>query len=134
MTQTQKRFFSLLPILLIVGNELVRTYIRPLYGKEEFGLLSVILGWLPNFLAPLAFMTLGILLVILLQDLLNKPITRRVSLFLLGVFILFGLVGFIGHEVTQKGTGLFYDVHDIYATLGGLFVGSVIYYYRLLSS
>ena len=132
MTKSQKRYYSLLPTGILICSELIRTYIRPIYGLKKFGMISEILGWLPNFLAPLGFITIGIPIVILIEDISSKQITKRQSILLLIALTVVGLLGFIGHEVTQKGTGLFYDVNDIYATCIGIFFGALLFYWAII--
>lgn len=132
MTKSTKRYFSLLPLIILIGNEIIRTYIRPIYGKKKFGMISEILGWFPNFLATFAFMTMGISLVILIEDISSKNFNKRQSILLLSIIIVVGLVGFMGHEVTQKGTGLFYDLNDIYATCIGILIGSLLFYWVII--
>lgn len=134
MTKSTKRFFLLLPAIIIIANEVIRTYIRPIYGKQEFGIISEILGWLPNFLASLGFITIGISLAILIQDISNKPLTKKQSILVLSIFIVIGLLGFIGHEINQKETELFYDLNDIYATVIGVLAGSLLFYFTIIKN
>ena len=132
MTKRNKNILFLLPIFTIFGNEWIRTFIRPKYGKKEFSLISEILGWLPNFLAAFGFLTMGVSLIIILQDASQKQLTKRQGNLVLIVLVLMGLIGFIGHEVTQKGTGLIYDINDIYATFAGIALGSFLFYWAIL--
>jgi len=132
MNKRNKNIFFLLPIILIFGNELIRTFIRPKYGKKEFGLISEILGWLPNFLAAFGFLTMGISLIIIAQDVSQKQLTKKQGYLMLIVLVIIGLIGFLGHELTQKGTGLVYDVNDIYATIVGIALGSFLFYWAIL--
>jgi hypothetical protein len=127
MTRLKSNLIVLLPTAIFIINELTRTFIRPTYGQRKYGLLSDILGWLPNFLGSLGFMTIAIVLVPMWQGLFNKPISKQQKVLLLLAFTIIGLLGFLLHEITQKGTGLFYDVADIYATLAGIFSGGLIY-------
>ena len=38
------------------------------------------------------------------------------------------------HEMTQKGTGLTFDVNDIYATVAGVLLGVYLFYFFLLKN
>lgn len=132
MTKSQKRFFSVLPAIILISSELIRTYLRPVYGLKKYGVISEILGWLPNFLAPLGFITIGITVVILMEDISSKQFTKQQSILLLMALSVVGLLGFIGHEVTQKETGLVYDVNDIYATCVGTLFGALLFYWTII--
>ena len=128
MTQQKSRLILFLPALILILNELIRTFLRPIYGQRQYGLLSDILGWLPNFLAPLGFMSIAIVIVILVQSSSGKPIPKKYKILLLFVFTIVGLTGFLLHEMTQKGTGLIFDIADIYATVAGIFLGAYLFF------
>ncbi len=132
MTQNKKRFLSSLSVIIIIGNELIRTFIRPVYGKSSYGLISDILGWLPNFLASFGFIAIGITFTVLAEDISGKHFTRQRSSLLLGILVVTGLIGFIVHEITQKGSGLYYDLNDIYATLAGTLAGAFLFYMTMI--
>lgn len=132
MTRQKSRLILFLPALILIMNELVRTFLRPIYGRREYGLLSETLGWLPNFFAPLAFMSIAIVIIILVEGSSGELVSKKSKLLLLFAFAIIGLTGFLVHEITQKGTGLTFDVNDIYATIAGVFVGVYLFYLILL--
>lgn len=117
--------------------KLIRTFIRPVYGKSEYGIISTILGWLPNFLAAFGIISLGVLLLMILmyaEDAKKKHIPKKHQLIVLTITFAIALIGLLVHEVTQKGTGLYYDINDIYVTIAGCLAGFIFYYYVLLRS
>ncbi|ETZ22203.1 hypothetical protein [Pedobacter sp. V48] len=134
MTRQKSRLILFLPALILIMNELIRTFLRPIYGRREYGLLNEILGWLPNFLAPLAFMSMAIVIIILVEGSSGKLVSKKSKLLLIFAFAIIGLTGFLVHEITQKGTGLTFDVNDIYATIAGVFVGAYLFYLILLKN
>jgi len=123
-----------LPALIFILNELIRTYLRPVYGQRRYGLVSETLGWLPNFLAPLGFMSLAIVIVMLTEGSSDQLMSRKSRLLLLSAFVIIGLTGFLLHEMSQKGTGLTFDIGDIYATIAGVFLGAWLFYLVLLKN
>ncbi|WP_288881794.1 hypothetical protein [Pedobacter panaciterrae] len=133
MTRQKNRLILFLPAIILILNELVRTFLRPMYGRKEYGLVSQTLGWLPNFLAPLAFMSIAIVIIILVEGSSDKLVSKKSKLLLLFAFAITGLTGFLVHEITQKGTGLTFDVNDIYATIAGVFFGTYLFYIILLN-
>ncbi|AOM80442.1 hypothetical protein [Pedobacter steynii] len=132
--QQKSKVIFFLPALIFITSELIRTLLRPIYGQRKYGLLSEILGWLPNFLAPLGFMSVAIAIIILAQSSSDKTISKKFKLLLLFAFTIIGLVGFLLHEMTQKGTGLTFDVNDIYATVAGVWLGVYLFYFFLLKN
>ena len=132
MAKTKERLFYFLPPLLFLTNEAVRTYIRPIYGQKKYGIWSEILGWLPNFLAGLGIMALGIGMVLFSQSISDKTVPKKTKTIILIALTAIALTGLILHEITQKGTGLYYDNQDIFATIAGVFLGVVLYYLVLL--
>lgn len=132
MTKTKERLFYFLPPLIFLTNEAVRTYIRPIYGQKKYGIWSEIFGWLPNFLAGLGIMTLGIGIVLFSQNISGKLLPQKTKIIILIALTATALTGLILHEVTQKGTGLYYDTQDIFATIAGVFLGVMLYYFMLL--
>jgi hypothetical protein len=124
MTTNQKRIFSVVPLFIFVLNELIRAYVRPVYGQKQYGLISDVLGWLPNLLAAWGVMTLGASLLLLFQELSKTHFSRRAIILFVVLINFVALTGLIIHEVTQKGTGLYYDVQDIYATIIGVVTGN----------
>jgi hypothetical protein len=126
MTQQKNKLILFLPALILILNELIRSFLRPVYGQRKYGLLSDVLGWLPNFLASLGFMSIGIVLIIIVQDASGKSVPKKYKILLSFAFTIIGLTGFLLHEMTQKGTGLTFDVADIYATIAGISLGVLI--------
>lgn len=132
MTKTATRIFYVIPTLIFIINEGIRTYIRPIYGQKKYGLISEILGWLPNFLAGLGLMTLGITIVLLTQHITNQGISLKAKVILLVIISAVALTGLILHEISQKDTGLYYDSQDIFATIAGVVLGGILYFLVLL--
>ncbi|RZL44798.1 MAG: hypothetical protein EOP00_18985 [Pedobacter sp.] len=132
MTKTTSRIFQFLPAIVFIGNELIRTYLRPIYGQKKYGIISHILGWLPNLLAGFGIITLVISVIILVQMLDAKALSIKLKWLILIVCAFVSLAGLILHEVFQKNTGLHYDVQDIIASIAGVVLGVVTYYFVLL--
>ena len=132
MNKLKLALIIFLPTLIILTNELVRTFIRPIYGQMKFGWLSDFLGWLPNFLGSLSFMVIPILAVVMVINHSKELLSKRALIALLIGWSILGLAGFIIHEINQDGTRLFYDINDIYATFAGIFLGDILYYTFLL--
>lgn len=133
MTPQKSKLIFLLPVLILTLNELIRTFLRPIYGQKKYGFLSEVLGWLPNFLASLSFMSIAIVTIIIMQGSSDKPISRKHKILFLFASSALGLTGFLLHEMSQKGTGLTFDVGDIYATIAGIFLGAALFYFMLLN-
>ena len=132
ISATKIRVLSCIPLFLFVAMELIRSFVRPVFGQRKSGIISNILGWLPNFLAASAIISLGALVIILIDQNINKPFSQKQNLLLLITVSVVSLAGLITHEITQKGTGLYYDVNDIYATIAGTILGFVCYYLILI--
>lgn len=132
MTKTTSRIFQFLPAIIFIGNELIRTYLRPIYGQKKYGIISHVLGWLPNLLAGFGMMTLAISVIILVQMLDAKTLSTKMKWLVLTVCAVVSLAGLILHEIFQKNTGLHYDVQDILASIAGVAIGVVAYYFVLL--
>lgn len=132
MTKKRSNILTLLPACIFISNELIRTYIRPVYGQKKYGMLGTLLGWLPNYLAALGIVSIAIAVVQLVQPERKKPFSNREHTLIMTGTSFVGLAGLIGHEMTQKGTGLFYDANDIYATLAGIATGNLLYYLLLM--
>jgi len=133
MAQQKGKLVFFLPISILILNELIRTFLRPIYGQRRYGLLSEILGWLPNFLGSISLMSIAIVIVIIIQGSSDKPLSRKYKVLILFAATLIGLTGFILHEMSQKGTGLIFDISDIYATVAGIFFGAPLFYFMLLN-
>lgn len=132
MTKTKERLFYFLPPLIFISNELIRSHIRPIYGQKKYGIWSEILGWLPNFLAGFGILALGIGILLFSQNISDKKMLRKTRIVALIAISIIALSGLILHEITQKDTGLYYDTQDISATVGGVLLGVVLYYFMLL--
>ncbi|HMR85045.1 MAG TPA: hypothetical protein PKE30_17990 [Niabella sp.] len=128
---------SIFTPLIFILIEVIRTFIRPVYGKSEYGTISTILGWLPNFLAAFGIISLGILILMVLmyaEDTNKKHFSKKQQLIVLIITSAIALIGLLAHEVTQKGTGLYYDTNDVYATIAGCLAGFIFYYYTIIKS
>lgn len=132
MTTTTVRIFQIIPALVFIGNELIRTYIRPIYGQKKYGIISEILGWLPNLLAGFGIITLAIAAIILAQSIEAKALPMKMKWLVLILSAFVALTGLVLHEVFQKNTGLYYDVQDIMASIAGVVIGVIAYYLVLL--
>lgn len=132
MAQQKGKLVFFLPISILILNELIRTFLRPIYGQRRYGLLSEILGWLPNFLGSISLMSIAIVIVIIIQGSSDKPLSRKYKVLILFAATVIGLTGFILHEMSQKRTGLIFDISDIYATVAGIFFGASLFYFMLL--
>ena len=121
-----KKLFTFLPAIIFISDELIATYIRPVFGLRKFGLISNILGWLPNFNAGLGMTLLG---GIIISEVVNK-VKVKIEVKLKIALILFVLIMtiflLVRHEINQIGTGLCYDIADIYATIIGSILGTLI--------
>lgn len=133
MKQQKGRLFFFLPISILILNELIRTFLRPVYGQRRYGLLSETLGWLPNFLGSISLMSIAIVIVMFIQGSSEKPFSRKYKVLFLFAATVIGLTGFILHEMSQKGTGLTFDMSDIYATVAGILLGACLFYFMLLN-
>ncbi|SNR73970.1 hypothetical protein SAMN04488009_3518 [Maribacter sedimenticola] len=131
MTKKEATYFSFIPAIIFVGLELIRTFIRPIYNQNEHPIINNILGWLPNFLAGFGILSGSAAIIIIGEYLLSLTIFNKHKLLVLLATNIIALVGLIGHEVLQKGTGLIYDIEDVYATLGGVLLGNILYYFSL---
>ena len=129
MTNIKFKFLSYTTAFLMCLIEIIRTFIRPIYGKKEFGNISYVLGWLPNYLAGLTLVLLGAMLIkpfIENQDI--NRINKIKNIYMLIVSVL-SLAGLILWEIEQKTSNLYYDINDIYASIFGVICGYVIYRY-----
>ncbi|MBD3581267.1 hypothetical protein [Flavobacterium selenitireducens] len=127
MNNATTRFFLALPAIVFIGSEAIRTFVRPVYGKSQYGWASDILGWLPNFLAAFGCMTFGLAFVLLMRAATTIEIRPGRKLLLLGAVAAVTLAGLILHEIFQTGTGLHYDPNDIMATVAGVICGAALY-------
>jgi hypothetical protein len=78
---------------------------------------------MPNYLAGLGFMVLGVAILALAGDLTRDArlpfLAHRFMLLMAAV----ALLGLIGWEFAQRSGRLVFDVHDIFATVGGVLTG-----------
>jgi hypothetical protein len=133
MAHQKGKLIFFLPISILMLNELIRTFLRPIYGQRRYGLLSEILGWLPNFLGSISFMSIAIVIVTIIQGSSDQPLSRKYRVLFLFAAIVIGLTGFILHETSQRRTGLTFDISDIYATVAGIFLGASLFYFMLIN-
>jgi hypothetical protein len=129
MTNIKFKFLSYTTAFLMCLIEIIRTFIRPIYGKKEFGNISYILGWLPNYLAGLTLVLLGAMLmkeVIKNQSVTKIKKTKNSYMFMVAVLSLAGLILW---EFEQKNRSLYYDKDDIYASIFGVICGYLLYRY-----
>jgi hypothetical protein len=119
-----KKLFTFLPAIIFISDELIATYIRPVFGLRKFGLISNILGWLPNFNAGLGMTLLG---GIIISEVVNKvKIEVKLKIALILFVLIMTIFLLVRHEINQIGTGLCYDIADIYATIIGSILGTLI--------
>lgn len=132
MQMNRKSLFYILPALIFISNELIRTYIRPEYGKKKYELISEILGWLPNLLAGFGIMAFAVGIVVFIEELNGKKFGQKTKIIGLFFTTLIAGTGLIIHEISQKSGGLYYDIDDIIATIVGIALGTILYYFALL--
>lgn len=127
MSKLQQRFFTFLPAFILLVNQIIIMFIRPTFGQVKYGFVSDVLGWLPNYLAPLGFVTLGMLLIILLIELkIEAKFSRFYNIYMIFISVI-ALIGFIWWEYIQKRNSLVFDIADIYATICGVLTGYLIF-------
>lgn len=134
MIYSNLRYLQISPAITLLTTELIRVFIRPIYGQAKFGIVSTILGWLPNFLGSLGYMLLCNLTIAMLVNTSGKNLSKKNLITLLLGFTVFGLIGFTVHELNQDGKRLFYDINDVYASIAGILVGTIFYSLTLLKS
>ena len=127
MNKNKLLIFYFSPVLIFFANEVFMSYIRPIYGLRKYGLLSTILGWLPNYFAAFGFILLGLILFKFIIDI-NKNKNYYSYIYKYMSLISFiSLTGLIWWEFEQKNGKLIYDINDIYATIGGVLCGYLIF-------
>lgn len=131
MTTNQKSIFFFIPISIFVLNEVIREYLRPVYGQQKYGWISSVLGWLPNFLAAWGVIALGASVLLMIYEFSTVRFSRRAIMLYVASVNFVALTGLIIHEVAQKGTGLHYDIQDIYATIIGVITGNLFFWISL---
>lgn len=127
MSRTRYRLFTLLPAFLLLLNDALRTYVRPRYRTPDSCWVGTTLGWLPNFLAPLAFLGMGAVALRFFQDLKGQALRRRHRRTYVLLVAAVALVGFLQHEFAQKSNGLVYDDNDVFATFAGVLIGVLLF-------
>lgn len=113
----------LLPAVISVGNSLVIEGVRPAFRSGSHPRLAFVLGWLPNYLAGLGFMVLGVAFLALVGDLTRDARVPGLAHPFMLLIAAVSLVGLIGWEFAQLSGKLVFDVNDILATVGGVLTG-----------
>lgn len=133
MKKIQETIFSFSPLILFATSNLIITKIRPVYGLKKFGIISDILGWLPNFVSSFGFMLLGIVIFKISFQIRKKNWSKKNGIIFSTIWTIICLLGFTINEFSQKGTKLYFDVNDIFATIASTFLGSIIAYRQLIN-
>ena len=118
--------FSFIPAIIFISDELIATYVRPVFGLKKYGAASTILGWLPNFNAGLGMTILGGIIVSGIIRRSKLEVSGKVKIMLKSIVLVGTLFLLIRHELNQKETGLYYDINDIYATIAASILGTLI--------
>lgn len=127
MSKIKLVFFYFSPVLIFFANDIVRN-IRPFLGQSKYVFLSLIFGWLPNYLAALGFVLLGqICLKFYLEISGNKNYRQYIYKFM-GLIVVVTTAGLIWWEFEQKIGQLVFDKNDIYATIGGALTGYLFFF------
>jgi uncharacterized membrane protein len=125
MRKKQQYFLYFSPLIIFFANDFVRNNLRPKYGADKYELLSVILGWLPNYLAGLGFVLLGLAAAKLISEINKRRISHKHLLWFVTLVSVISAAGLIWWEFEQKSGKLIYDMNDIFATIGGVLSGYV---------
>ena len=123
MKSNRRALIYLLPAMVFFCNSLVIEGLRPAFRSGSHPYLGFVLGWMPNYLAGLGFMVLGVAILALAGDLTGDPRLPGLAhpfMLLMAAVSLFGLIGW---EFAQLSGRLVFDVHDILATVGGVLSG-----------
>ena len=123
-------YFS--PVIIFFANDIVRSYLRPIYGLRKYGCISTVLGWLPNYFAGFGFVLLGLILFKFIIDLFKDKNYYSYIYKYMTLITILSAVGLILWEFAQKNGKLIYDINDIYATIGGLLTGYLIFLILML--
>ena len=118
--------FSFIPAVIFVSDELIATYVRPVFGLKKYGAASTILGWLPNFNAGLGLTLLGGIIVSGIIKRTKLEVSSKVKIMSILIVLVGTLFLLIRYEINQKETGLYYDINDIYATIAASILGTLI--------
>lgn len=133
MKKIAEAIFTFLPLILFATSNLIITKLRPVYGLKKYGLISDILGWLPNFISSFGFMILGIVIFKISFQIRKKTWSKKSGIIFSVIWTIICLLGFIINEFSQKGTRLYFDVNDIFATITGTFLGISIAYRQVIN-
>lgn len=123
MKSSLRGFLYLLPAVVFFGNSVVIDILRPSFRSGSHPHVAFVLGWMPNYLAGLGFMVLGIAILALAGDLTRDtrlPGLAHPFMLLMAAATLLGLIGW---ELAQLSGRLVFDVHDVVATVGGVLTG-----------
>ena len=118
--------FSFIPAIIFISDELIATYVRPVFGLKKYGAASTILGWLPNFNAGLGMTLLGGIIVSGIIKRTKLEVRSKVKIMSILIVLVSTLFLLIRYELNQKETGLYYDINDIYATIAASILGTLI--------
>jgi hypothetical protein len=126
-SQIKSGFFYFVPVLIFIINDIIRDYIRPIYGERKFGIWSIILGWMPNYLAGLGMVMIGIILFRLILDFNEGNNYYRYKYQYISLISVITIIGLTWWEYEQKNGRLIFDLNDIYATICGVLTGYIIF-------
>lgn len=123
MKSNRRTFLYLLPAVVFFCNGLVIESLRPAFRSGSHPYLAFVLGWMPNYLAGLGFMALGIAILALAGDLTRDARLPGLAHPFMLLVAAGSLLGLIGWEFAQQAGRLVFDVDDILATVGGVLTG-----------
>lgn len=116
----------LAPLVVFSALDVVRGVLRPRFGAAEHGLVSDLLGWLPNYLAGLGFVSIVLATLSLVDALGGAPVLTRYRGWLIGSATVAAAAGLTAWEFAQLEGNLIFDVADIWASIGGAATGWLI--------
>ena len=119
------------PLIVFSMLDVVRGVLRPRFGAAEHGVISGILGWLPNYRAGLGFVLIVLATLSLVDALGGAPLLTRYRGWLIGSATVAAAAGLIAWELAQLEGNLVFDVADIWASIGGAATGWLIALARL---